>query len=93
MERLLLECERICSADEIRMNPEHNQIAGVFVDAIVEQPSVRILRVCPIIMIMTTNGLKIDRCSRPPTERSGKRILLNAVAKEKDDWEIFRKTG
>lgn len=35
---LIVECERICSPDELRANPEHNQIAGHFVHAIVEQP-------------------------------------------------------
>jgi len=35
---LIVECERICSAEELRMVPEHNQIAAHFVDAIVMQP-------------------------------------------------------
>ncbi|MCL2565510.1 MAG: hypothetical protein FWE24_06855 [Defluviitaleaceae bacterium] len=35
---LIVECERICPADELRMAPEHNQIAAHFVDAIVMQP-------------------------------------------------------
>jgi glutaconate CoA-transferase subunit A len=35
---LIVECERICSPDELRSVPEHNQIAAHFVDAIVEQP-------------------------------------------------------
>ncbi|HHV07104.1 MAG TPA: hypothetical protein GXX69_02675 [Firmicutes bacterium] len=35
---LIVECERICEPDELRMVPEHNQIAPHFVSAIVEQP-------------------------------------------------------
>lgn len=35
---LIVECERICSADELQEVPEHNQIAPHFVKAIVEQP-------------------------------------------------------
>jgi glutaconate CoA-transferase subunit A len=35
---IIVECERVCSAEEIRTNPEHNQIPGIFVKAIVEQP-------------------------------------------------------
>ncbi len=35
---LIVECERICSAEELREVPEHNQIAPHFVHAIVEQP-------------------------------------------------------
>lgn len=35
---IIVECERICPSDEIRTNPEHNQISGYMVQAIVEQP-------------------------------------------------------
>lgn len=35
---LIVECERICPADELREVPERNQIAPHFVKAIVEQP-------------------------------------------------------
>ncbi|MDR2712806.1 MAG: hypothetical protein LBB91_06810 [Clostridiales bacterium] len=35
---LIVECERICPAEELRHIPEHNQIAAHFVDAIVQQP-------------------------------------------------------
>jgi len=35
---LIVECERICPAEELRHVPEHNQIAAHFVDAIVQQP-------------------------------------------------------
>jgi glutaconate CoA-transferase subunit A len=35
---LIVECERICSPEELRAVPEHNQIAAHFVKAIVEQP-------------------------------------------------------
>ena len=35
---LIVECERVCPAAELRHLPEHNQIAGHFVQAIVEQP-------------------------------------------------------
>lgn len=35
---LIVECERICSEEELRQVPEHNQIAPHFVSAIVEQP-------------------------------------------------------
>lgn len=35
---LIVECERICSPQELREVPEHNQIAPHFVHAIVEQP-------------------------------------------------------
>lgn len=35
---LIVECERICPAEELRHVPERNQIASHFVDAIVEQP-------------------------------------------------------
>lgn len=35
---LIVECERICPADELREVPEHNQIAPHFVKAVVEQP-------------------------------------------------------
>ncbi|MDN5313155.1 MAG: glutaconate CoA-transferase, subunit [Thermoanaerobacteraceae bacterium] len=35
---LIVECERICSPEELRAVPEHNQIASHFVHAIVEQP-------------------------------------------------------
>lgn len=35
---LIVECERICPPEELRLTPEHNQIAAHFVDAIVEQP-------------------------------------------------------
>lgn len=35
---LIVECERICSPEELRANPEHNQIPGHCVHAIVEQP-------------------------------------------------------
>lgn len=35
---LIVECERICAPEELRANPEHNQIPGHFVHAIVEQP-------------------------------------------------------
>lgn len=35
---LIVECERICPPEELRAVPEHNQIPGHFVSAIVEQP-------------------------------------------------------
>ena len=35
---LIVECERICSPEELRAVPEHNQIDPHFIDAIVEQP-------------------------------------------------------
>ncbi|MCL1975280.1 MAG: hypothetical protein FWG61_03855 [Firmicutes bacterium] len=35
---LIVECERICPAEELRHLPERNQIAGHFVEAIIEQP-------------------------------------------------------
>jgi len=35
---LIVECERICPAEELRHTPERNQIAAHFVAAIVEQP-------------------------------------------------------
>jgi glutaconate CoA-transferase subunit A len=35
---LIVECDRICSPEELREVPEHNQIAPHFVSAIVEQP-------------------------------------------------------
>ena len=35
---LIVECERLCPAEELRHVPEHNQIAAHFVDAIVVQP-------------------------------------------------------
>lgn len=35
---LIVECERICSPEELRQVPEHNQIPPHFVSAIVEQP-------------------------------------------------------
>ena len=35
---LIVECERLCSPEELRSTPERNQIAAHFVDAIVVQP-------------------------------------------------------
>lgn len=89
---IIVECERICSADEIRMNPEHNQIAGVFVDAIVEQPFGAYPTCMPNYYDYDYQWFKkyTDAVNHQPKEVV-KEFWLNAVAKEKDDWEYLEK--
>ena len=89
---IIVECERICSPEEIRMNPEHNQIAGIFVSAIVEQPFGAYPTCMPNYYDYDYHWFRkyTEAVNHQPKEVV-KDFWLNAVGKEKDDWEYLEK--
>ena len=87
---LIVECERICSSEEIRTNPEHNQIAGNFVSAIVEQPFGAYPTCVPNYYDYDYEWFRMytDKINHQPKEII-KEFWLEYAGRDKDDWEFL----
>ena len=89
---LIVECERVCPADELRHIPEHNQIAPHFVKAIVPQPFGAYPTVVPNYYDydydwFTTYTREVNH---KPMEQV-RAWWLEHVAGTKDDWDYLTK--
>lgn len=91
---LIVECERICPPEELRANPEHNQIPGHFVQAIVEQPFGAYPTAVPNYYDYDYHWFR--RYTAEINHKSKQEVTAfwrNYVASE-DDWEFLdRKVG
>jgi len=89
---LIVECERICSAEEIRTNPEHNQIAGNFVHAIVEQPFGAYPTCMPNYYDYDYQWFTwyTEKVNHQPKDVV-KKFWLDYITGSADDWEFLEK--
>lgn len=89
---LIVECERICSADEIRTNPEHNQIPGRFVHAIVEQPYGAYPTCMPNYYDYDYQWFKqYTQAVNGKSKAEVEKYWLNHVKDTQDDWDYLEK--
>ena len=89
---VIVECERICSSDEIRTNPEHNQIPGAFVAAIVEQPFGAYPTCVPNYYDYDYEWFRnYTKVVNHKPKEVVREYWLNYVTDTKDDWEFLEK--
>lgn len=92
---LIVECERICPAEELRFCPEHNQIPGNFVHAIVEQPFGAHPTAVPNYYDYDYHWLRryVQTCNHQSRDFL-KRFWMKEVGETEDDWDyLTRKIG
>jgi glutaconate CoA-transferase subunit A len=92
---LIVECERICPPDELRLTPECNQIPPHFVHAIVEQP----FGAYPMFVpnYYDCDGQWLPMYAKAVTGKSlaeVKAFWTEHVGETKDDWDyLIRRVG
>ncbi|NPV90146.1 MAG: hypothetical protein HPY50_05140 [Firmicutes bacterium] len=92
---LIVECERVCSAEELRFLPEHNQIPGFFVHAVVEQPFGAHPTSVPSYYDYDYHWLRryVQTCNHQSLDFI-KRFWREEVGDTENDWDYFtRKIG
>ncbi len=89
---LIVECERICSPEELRAVPEHNQIDPHFVDAIVEQPYGAYPSAVPNYYDYDYDWFLnyTEQINHKPFEEIQK-FWIEHVKDTKDDWDYLEK--
>lgn len=90
---LIIECERICSKEEIRTNPERNQIPGKFVQAIVEQPFGAYPTCVPNYYDYDYQWFReYAKAVNHQPKDVVREYWSNYIKTTKDDWEFLEKT-